>query len=372
MMLLFNYKQLKKISYVLTSHELTTFNQENFTLVFSLNDTLVVKESDIMNQLFDMCQHWGLIRTGHTIDFEVSIPCQIFLKTKKETLINKLSLIECLFQSNLRYNQRSIFTVLFKEMLEQNLHVHDFNLKLGQFIDSNDSITLKLVQESLLNILIEAKIIRIAQRIITVDEDLLVSLRAMIEQYQLEEHLVVSTTLNILQFDVFAKIFGYKKYINHLEIDYTALEQYYNKHLVLEFRELKMTPNNGRRHSEIQDIFRNSLLVEFEYKCAICQITGKQELIASHIIPVRDTDNLMMSGDYHNGLLLCHNHDRLFDQGMISFNLHGHILISPLIEPESYSKLLIDPSIRLDKRYLLHSRVNFLKYHLDKIFRKEE
>lgn len=371
-MLILNYKELKKISYVLTSHELTSFTAENIKRIFSFNDTMIVNQADSIEQLLNVCEQWGMIRHGHTQDFEVSVPCHIFLKTKKHSLINKLSLIECLLQSSLKLNSRSIFLLLLKGMVMQPMSVHYFSLRLDQLVSTYTPQNIQLIKETLLSILVESKIVTISNHTIIVDETLLSTLPSILEQYQSERNLVVSTTLNILQFDVFSKIFGYYKYINHLEIDYVALEKYYNKHLVREFKELKITPNNGRRHSEIQDIFRKSLLVEFEYRCAICNISDKEDLIASHIVPVRDTDNLMMSGDYHNGLLLCRNHDRLFDQGMITFSQDGNIIISTLIEPESYNKLLITPNIRLAKRYLLHERINFLRYHQDKIFRKED
>ena len=50
-------------------------------------------------------------------------------------------------------------------------------------------------------------------------------------------------------------------------------------------------------------------------------------LVASHIKPwsISDANEKL---DIHNGLLMCPNHDKLFDRGYISFDDTGRILIS--------------------------------------------
>ena len=54
-------------------------------------------------------------------------------------------------------------------------------------------------------------------------------------------------------------------------------------------------------------------------------------LVASHIKPwsISDANEKL---DIHNGLLMCPNHDKLFDRGYISFDDTGRILISEKLD----------------------------------------
>jgi hypothetical protein len=69
------------------------------------------------------------------------------------------------------------------------------------------------------------------------------------------------------------------------------------------------------------------LLLERECKCALCGVTDPRLLIASHIKPWKDATNEERL-DVNNGLLLCANHDALFDKKFISFDEDGAIIIS--------------------------------------------
>lgn len=69
------------------------------------------------------------------------------------------------------------------------------------------------------------------------------------------------------------------------------------------------------------------MLIQRECKCALCGVTDKRMLIASHIKPWKFATNEERL-DVHNGLLLCPNHDNLFDKRLISFNKNGEIAIS--------------------------------------------
>ena len=86
-----------------------------------------------------------------------------------------------------------------------------------------------------------------------------------------------------------------------------------------------------------QGPFRDVMLSRFN-ECAVCGMTLKDALIVSHIkawskcAPEEKTD-------VHNALLLCPNHDKLFDRHLISFDDDGKIMISNKIN-ESDRKLL--------------------------------
>lgn len=75
-----------------------------------------------------------------------------------------------------------------------------------------------------------------------------------------------------------------------------------------------------------QDIFRNKLLQRYS-KCCLCDVSNQNLLIASHIKPwnVCESNEKL---DIDNGFLMCSNHDRLFDQGWITFTDDGKIVIA--------------------------------------------
>ncbi|MDW5523743.1 HNH endonuclease [Carnobacterium maltaromaticum] len=79
-----------------------------------------------------------------------------------------------------------------------------------------------------------------------------------------------------------------------------------------------------------QFLFKQRLL-NSQNKCAVCEINDINFLVASHIKPWKHS-NHQERLDPNNGLLLCPNHDKLFDSGTISFKDSGEILISETID----------------------------------------
>lgn len=68
-----------------------------------------------------------------------------------------------------------------------------------------------------------------------------------------------------------------------------------------------------------QKIFRLALLDSYEYQCAMCQFSFEEALEAAHILPwARCNHSQRISPN--NGVLLCANHHKLFDQGYISIS----------------------------------------------------
>lgn len=118
------------------------------------------------------------------------------------------------------------------------------------------------------------------------------------------------------------------------------------------------------RNNYIQREFRKKLLETFERKCAICSINKEEILIASHILPYSKCPGVNEMIDCNNGLLLCANHDILFDKGLITFNYKtGNIIISKQIDKKMYIPLNISEKIMLDKKYLTKKRRQFLATH---------
>lgn len=115
-----------------------------------------------------------------------------------------------------------------------------------------------------------------------------------------------------------------------------------------------------------QGTFRDSLLKR-DKKCVICGLDIEALLVASHIKPWSQANDYEKQ-DENNGLLLCANHDALFDKGYISFDDDGSIIISSKIDKENYNNLNIncDISIKINKK-----QSSYIGYHRQFIFIKK-
>lgn len=101
-------------------------------------------------------------------------------------------------------------------------------------------------------------------------------------------------------------------------------------------------------------------LIEIWKKCSVTQFEKLELLIASHILPWKDSTNNQRL-DKYNGLLLLPNYDKLFDKGYISFSNDGRIILSSQISHVEYSLLGIDKDSSL---YKLHSEnIYYLEKH---------
>lgn len=79
-----------------------------------------------------------------------------------------------------------------------------------------------------------------------------------------------------------------------------------------------------------QDYFRNAVVNNFGGRCGVTQLAIRELLIASHILPwgSHPTERL----NVRNGLCLSRLHDAAFDQGLIAFDEHLRMLLSPALK----------------------------------------
>ena len=124
----------------------------------------------------------------------------------------------------------------------------------------------------------------------------------------------------------------------------------------------------NQRNGKLQKYFKDGLINEFGCRCSLCGINDKQLLIASHIIPYSKCVDKKDMINHNNGLLLCPNHDSLFDKGLITFKDNGQIIISKIINENLYNLLNIDKNYCLDKKYLSDERIDYLRVHRKKYF----
>lgn len=113
-----------------------------------------------------------------------------------------------------------------------------------------------------------------------------------------------------------------------------------------------------------QQKFRKDLMPLWESKCALCGINLPELLRASHSKPWKDSTNAERVNPY-NGVLLCCNHDALYDRGLIAFDGQGRLHISSVICEEEYSLYGLIPLTKIR----IHSENKvFFKWHKKNIF----
>ena len=119
-----------------------------------------------------------------------------------------------------------------------------------------------------------------------------------------------------------------------------------------------------------QSVFRNIVLNNYDYKCAISQIEIPELLVASHIVPwSKDEKNRMNPS---NGIALNNLYDQAFDRGLITFDNELKMVLSKkLIESSNqsvarYFHSLEAKTMNLPERFI--PDFLFMEYHRKKIF----
>ncbi|MDB4759157.1 HNH endonuclease [Akkermansiaceae bacterium] len=112
-----------------------------------------------------------------------------------------------------------------------------------------------------------------------------------------------------------------------------------------------------------QGYYRQELLEKFDSQCAVTGANIPEILIASHIVPWREsTDEEKL--DPENGMLLSPIYDALFDKYLISFGSDGRIHLSNLLSAELVESLGIDANAQIEVTERMES---YLERHRAKI-----
>jgi putative restriction endonuclease len=86
-----------------------------------------------------------------------------------------------------------------------------------------------------------------------------------------------------------------------------------------------------------QVLFRQALLRVYDYQCAFCGFSFSIGLEAAHIVPWSKATHQQRL-DVSNGILLCSNHHKLFDSGLITLDEKGRVAYyDPSGEDSPYS-----------------------------------
>ena len=123
---------------------------------------------------------------------------------------------------------------------------------------------------------------------------------------------------------------------------------------------------NARRG---QGRFRNNL-ESIEKDCRVTGVTDRRLLRASHIKPWRSCATNHERLDGYNGLLFAPHIDLLFDQGYISFENTGELLLSPRIARDEFARLGLRSEPVTNVGHFQEQRLPYLAHHRDIVFRK--
>ncbi len=116
-----------------------------------------------------------------------------------------------------------------------------------------------------------------------------------------------------------------------------------------------------------QGVFRDNVR-SIEHACRITKVERMEHLIASHIQPWRDSGNEQRL-DGENGLLLTPTVDHLFDKGFISFEGSGQLIVSPVADQRSLTRMGIDPANRVNVGAFSEGQRRYLEFHRDNVLR---
>jgi predicted restriction endonuclease len=111
-----------------------------------------------------------------------------------------------------------------------------------------------------------------------------------------------------------------------------------------------------------QGYYRQEILRRFEGRCAVTGVNSEELLIASHIVPWRDSNEFERL-DVNNGILLSPTYDALFDKHLISFEDDGHIVLSTNLPANLFASLGVSGIEKIKvfegmKVYVLRHREN--------------
>lgn len=114
-----------------------------------------------------------------------------------------------------------------------------------------------------------------------------------------------------------------------------------------------------------QSIFKKALLA-VEKKCKLCGVSDERFLVASHIKRWSQSNHKERL-DVNNGLLLCPNHDVLFDKGYISFEDDGKILISDILNEATKVFLNVNKTMNIRMN---EGQRKYMKWHRENLYSK--
>ena len=127
------------------------------------------------------------------------------------------------------------------------------------------------------------------------------------------------------------------------------------------------TEQRTGRDAAAQAQYRRLLLEECPF-CPITRIADERLLIASHIKPLRDS-NEEEAYDPKNGYMLSPLYDKLFDQGFISFDSDRRLIVSNWLSPSNQERCRLNNGEFIQLLPMDERREFYLTYHRQFVFK---
>jgi len=121
-----------------------------------------------------------------------------------------------------------------------------------------------------------------------------------------------------------------------------------------------------RKVRTTQGKFRERLLKDAPV-CKVCGMNIPGLLVASHIKPWKDSDDDERI-DVYNGLLLCPAHNAAFDNGYISFDRDGIIILSDFLDEKNIELLGLREDLKIQLEPL---HLGYMNWHINNVFKKK-
>lgn len=122
------------------------------------------------------------------------------------------------------------------------------------------------------------------------------------------------------------------------------------------------------RNQAVQTQFRKALFENNAHVCPICGFSFERFLIASHIRPYAKCEDTYDAINHYNGLLLCPNHDKLFEDARfmtIEYNTGRIILSEEAQASRDYGCL---NGLSIHKSYIQNERRHYLQWHNERFW----
>lgn len=127
-----------------------------------------------------------------------------------------------------------------------------------------------------------------------------------------------------------------------------------------------------RKERVHQTFFREAIITSYEETCCITGLRIRECLIASHIIPWRESEEHRT--DPHNGLCLSATFDRLFDRGLISISDDYTVSVSKALLDSTDRRTIEQVGKYHEQPIIPPSRfmpsLEYLAWHREHLFRK--
>lgn len=125
-----------------------------------------------------------------------------------------------------------------------------------------------------------------------------------------------------------------------------------------------------------QGFFRRAVISGYRFQCCVCRLTMIRMLEAAHIKPHKDDETCRLRPD--NGLSLCRNHHKAFDEGYWTLNSQFQIELDPRIHrlatrDQAIGDMLVafdGKKIHQPFRYL--PSADFIEWHRENTFASKE